>query len=516
MNGRYSDAIKTARELEANVKPHLKMMPMLEMFMPYTTVVLVRFHRWGEILNSPAPARELVITGAFWRFARGMAFAATGRAAEAESELGRLRDSLTVIPADSPFGNSTARGVIEVAERLLAGRIALARGDRNAAIELLRKSVESEDAVGYNEPPDWDLPVREWLGGAMLSGGDHAEAERVYRAELAKHPRNGRALFGLVESLKRQGKDSSAQMVRREFDKAWANADTSLSVEDFGDPKSRSSISTNTGAQALRFGYARLKTGVRVHYAEQGDPRGRPVILLHGFTDSWFSFSRVLPLMNSGYHIYALDARGHGDSDRPPAGYELSDFAADVVAFMDAKGLKSVTLVGHSMGSFIAQKVALTAPERIERLVLIGSATTVRNDTVLSFEGEVNKLKDPVPAEFVRDFQVSTVYKPLPDEFLDRVVGESLKLPAFVWRATLKGLLAADFRPELGRIKIPTLIIWGDKETFFLRPEQDKLVAAIRASVLKVYPDTGHSPQWERPEQFARDFEEFMARTEPR
>lgn len=110
-------------------------------------------------------------------------------------------------------------------------------GKPATGLELLRQAVAAEDAVSYNEPPDWDLPVREWLGGALLASGDTAEAETVYRAELAKHPRNGRALFGLSESLRRQGKTSSAQMVQREFDKAWDQADTKLRVEDLSAAK---------------------------------------------------------------------------------------------------------------------------------------------------------------------------------------------------------------------------------------------------------------------------------------
>ncbi|HEX8184260.1 MAG TPA: tetratricopeptide repeat protein, partial [Blastocatellia bacterium] len=198
MNGRYADAIKTARELESNVKLHIKAMPMLEMFLPYTTVTLVRFQRWDEILKSPEPDRELKVMTAFWHFARGMAYASTAQADKADAEMSALRENADSISADAPFGNSTARGVVEIAKQLLAGKISLARGDKKMAIELLRKGVEAENAVGYNEPPDWDLPVREWLGGAQLLNGDNAEAEATFRAELAKHPRNGRALFGLT------------------------------------------------------------------------------------------------------------------------------------------------------------------------------------------------------------------------------------------------------------------------------------------------------------------------------
>jgi hypothetical protein len=242
MNGRYSDAIKAARELEANVAPHLKAMPMLEFFMPYTTITLVRFRRWDEMLKQPAPAPELNITTAFWHYGRGMAYAGMNQVDKAEAELKALRERVAAVPADAGFGNSTARGVLAVAEHMLAGKIAFARGDKKIAVELLRKAVEAEDAVNYNEPADWDLPARESLGGALLAIGDNAEAEKIFRAEIAKHPRNGRALFGLIESLKRQGKNSSAQMVQREFDRAWEKADTKLSVEDLFESKDKAPL----------------------------------------------------------------------------------------------------------------------------------------------------------------------------------------------------------------------------------------------------------------------------------
>ena len=512
MSGRYADALKTARELEANVGPHVKAMPMLEMFMPYVTVTHVRFQKWEEILKEPEPDRQLKITTAFWRFARGMAYAQRKQVAEASAELKQLLDTSGAIPADAPLGNSTARGVLAVAEHLLAGKIAQARGDQKAAIELMGKSVAAEDALNYNEPPDWDLPVREWLGGALIAAGDHAAAEKVFQAELRKHPRNGRALFGLLESLKRQGKASSARKVEREFDKAWRQADTRLSARDLFSVDEKSPRSTSNGARPLRFADVRLKTGVRLHYAEQGDPAGPAIILLHGYTDSWFSFSRVLPSLDVRYHVYALDLRGHGDSDRPASGYQLTDFAADVSAFMDEKGIKRATVVGHSMGSFVAQRVAIIAPERVERLILIGSATTLRNETVLDLQRSVNALNDPVPVRFVREFQASTVYQPLPAEFMNRVVGESLKVPARVWRATMDGFFVPEQR--LARITAPTLILWGDRETIFSRSEQDSLVKMLANAELKVYRETGHALHWEQPEQFVKDVEQFIRRSE--
>jgi tetratricopeptide (TPR) repeat protein len=230
MKGRFADSIKAAHELETNVKPHIKAMPMLEMFMPYSWVALVRFSKWDEILKAAQPQSDMKITTAYWYFARGMAFAGLNKPADADAELKALQVLVKTVSPDAGIGNSSAHSVLKVAEHLLAGKIALARGDKTA-YTFLRKAVEAEDAVSYNEPADWDIPTRELLGGALLMSGDYAEAEKVFRAEIAKHQRNGRALFGLVESLKRQGKESSALMVQREFEKAWETADTKLSVD---------------------------------------------------------------------------------------------------------------------------------------------------------------------------------------------------------------------------------------------------------------------------------------------
>ena len=264
-------------------------------------------------------------------------------------------------------------------------------------------------------------------------------------------------------------------------------------------------------APQLRYCNVHLPTGVRLRYREQGDAAGHPVILLHGYSDSWFSYSRVLPLLPEAWQVYALDQRGHGDSDRPASGYTMRELALDVLAFMDAKELARATVVGHSGGSFVAQQVALLAPERVAGLVLVDSAPSVRGmNGFAEFRQAVEALEDPVPVEFVREFQESTLHRPVPPEFMERVVAESMKLPARVWRAYLAGMVATDPPTGLAETRIPTLVLWGDRDAIFPRAEQDALLDLLPDATLKVYPETGHDPHWERPEEFARDLRDFV------
>jgi len=126
--------------------------------------------------------------------------------------------------------SNPASDITKVGELALEGKIALARGDKQAAYDLLNKAVAAEDATAYAEPSDWDLPVRETLGGALLANGEYAAAEKVFRAEIQRHHRNGRALFGLAEALRKQNKELAAKSVQLEFEKAWQYADTKLTV----------------------------------------------------------------------------------------------------------------------------------------------------------------------------------------------------------------------------------------------------------------------------------------------
>lgn len=263
---------------------------------------------------------------------------------------------------------------------------------------------------------------------------------------------------------------------------------------------------------ALARSHVQLATGIRMHYAEQGDPADQPLVLLHGLSDSWFSYSRVLPALAGDYHVYALDQRGHGDSDRPAGGYAMATMAADVVAFLDAMGLPRATVVGHSMGSIVAIELALAAPERLDALVLIGANTSWDAPEIVAFQAVIDTLEDPIAAEFVREFQASTALEPLPDAFLDRVVAESLKLPARVWRGAVAGAIRADYAGRLGAIRTRTLVMGGEEDPYCPVIRQRELAARLGNAELKLYPQMSHCPHWERPEQFVQDVEAFLTR----
>ncbi|NUP08580.1 MAG: alpha/beta hydrolase [Polyangiaceae bacterium] len=254
-----------------------------------------------------------------------------------------------------------------------------------------------------------------------------------------------------------------------------------------------------------------LSTGVELEYLEQGSPNGDAVIFIHGYTDSHHSFDLNLRNFPRRYHVYALDLRGHGDSDKPACCYAQSDFEADIVAFMDAMGIESASLVGHSMGSFVAHRVATFHPDRVDKLVLVGSApTSAYNEGVLFFDTVVDTLVDPIDPAFVTDFQASTFYRPIPASFLDTSVSESLKVPAAIWQQALDGLIADDHSSQLSSITAPTLILWGDQDGFFSLADQQGLDSLIPDSTLVVYEGTGHGLHVEQPHRFVHDVATFL------
>ncbi len=242
-----------------------------------------------------------------------------------------------------------------------------------------------------------------------------------------------------------------------------------------------------------------LPNPVRLPYVEQGDPSGVPVLLLHGFLDSWRSFEPVLSHLPESIHTFALTQRGHGDASRPASGYRVHDFAADLEAFMDALHLEAAVVVGGSSGGFIARRFAIDNPERTLGLVLLGSPASLRNKpgVLEMWDSTISKLTDPISPDLVREFAEGTLTRTVPQAFLETIVRENLKAPARVWKDTFKGLLEDDSLAELDKIKVPTLIVWGDQDAILPRSDQESLAAAITGSRLLVYPGAGHAFYWE-------------------
>ncbi len=189
----------------------------------------VRFGRWEAMLAESEPAESFPIARALWRFARGSSLAALGRTAEARAEQKLFLEAKKRVPKDAFFGNNSAADLLGVAEPALDGEIAYREGRAEEAFLALAEAVRREDALRYDEPPDWILPVRHALGAAMLRSGRAADAEAVYREDLRRWPGNGWSLFGLAESLRARGKAAEAAEAERRFREAWRHADLPIS-----------------------------------------------------------------------------------------------------------------------------------------------------------------------------------------------------------------------------------------------------------------------------------------------
>ncbi len=230
--GRYEEAKQAALEMVANVGDGDHEMQMLEGFRLYPLMVDLRFHRWDAILAEPQPAETRPLSRAFWRYARAMAYAGNGRVREAGAEQRRFEQARTRLAAESQYLiNNKAGDLLTLAAATLDAQLAAARGDAAAAIAAWRRGVTAEAALQYDEPPAWFYAVRQSLGAALLRAGQAAEAEQVFRDALARHPRDGRLLFGLWQTLLAQQRASEAVLVENQYKEAWGDATTALTLE---------------------------------------------------------------------------------------------------------------------------------------------------------------------------------------------------------------------------------------------------------------------------------------------
>lgn len=235
MEGRSADAIGAARLLGSKVPPEMaRQMPMVEYFMPTTYFALLRFGQWDAMLAEPAPPADLLYLTAMWHYARGIAFAAKGRPAQADGELAGFERIAARIPPDRIVGDDQPAGaLLRLAAIALRGDIAARQGHFARALPLLTEAVRLQDALPYMEPPPWYFPQRQALGAALLAAGKPAEAEAVYREDLLRNPDNGWSLFGLAESLRAQGRKKDAAEVEAKYKAAWTRADVTLTASRF-------------------------------------------------------------------------------------------------------------------------------------------------------------------------------------------------------------------------------------------------------------------------------------------
>jgi tetratricopeptide (TPR) repeat protein len=226
MEGRNVEAMKAARDLTATItEEEARKDRGKELYLPTPIFSMIRFGRWEELLREPPPPKGLRLMEGMWRLGRGLALVATNRLPGAEGEHVALAGLTKQIRRDRTTEEKTQRALLKIAERVLSGEIAVRRQRYDDAIRLFEDAIKIEEALPYSEPPLWPLSVRHHLGAAFLLADRPSEAESVYHADLLRHPDNGWALIGLIQSLRAQQKDDQAAEAEDRFKKAWAHAD---------------------------------------------------------------------------------------------------------------------------------------------------------------------------------------------------------------------------------------------------------------------------------------------------
>jgi non-heme chloroperoxidase len=257
--------------------------------------------------------------------------------------------------------------------------------------------------------------------------------------------------------------------------------------------------------------YIQLSTGINMEYVESGNAAGIPVVFLHGITDSWHSYEKVLPLLPASINAFSITHRGHGNSSKPETGYHPKDFAADVAAFIQQKKLGRAIVVGHSMSGIIVQQFALDYPELVKGIVIISSDPVIkRNPGIPEFNSEVEKMHTAVERSFMVDFQKATLAKPIDSAYFNLLVDESMKMPLTAFKAAFRGLMDIDYVDQLKTIKAPVLILWGDADGFFQRNGQELLKQNIIHAKYITYKGAGHALHWEEPVKVASDIAMFV------
>src|SRR5262249_19983330 len=234
MEGASAKAMDAAKRLFDNVPPDVvKQISFAEMYTPWQILVLARFGRWDDILAFKSPPPYYRYTNALLHYARGLAYAAKKQPDAAHAEHDSVQAAYDALPDNYQVGLNMAKPVLRVTLLHLAAEIVGRNGQELFAIPLLRAAAAAEDSLHYDEPPAWYAPMRQYLGAAYLVLQKPAEAEAVYREDLARNPNNGWSLYGLAQALHTQGKGDEAFKGDAQFEAAWKRADVKLTASRF-------------------------------------------------------------------------------------------------------------------------------------------------------------------------------------------------------------------------------------------------------------------------------------------
>jgi pimeloyl-ACP methyl ester carboxylesterase len=261
-----------------------------------------------------------------------------------------------------------------------------------------------------------------------------------------------------------------------------------------------------------------LPDGMTLAYIDTGNPTGPPVVLIHGYTDNARDWVPMLPYLSKRFRLILVDIRGHGKSSKPECCYTRLDFAYDIKLLLDALSIRQADVVGHSLGSIIAQTFAEYWPERTGRVVLIsstGGRPPGAAPPQFDFAAEIRKLKDPIDPD--SPFMIAWWDSPTPvnPDFIRRQRLDSAAIPVAVWLAVLDEALSsatayADLQSTLPRLKAPTLLIWGSKDPIMEEPVRKTLRDALPGAEVKIFAGLGHNPFWENPPAVARVLNAFL------
>lgn len=256
----------------------------------------------------------------------------------------------------------------------------------------------------------------------------------------------------------------------------------------------------------------RLPNGIELAYVELGDPAGRPVLLLHGVTDSSRTWTMLAPYL-AGHRVIIPDQRGHGGSSAPACCYSPAHFTEDALHLLDALGIRRTAVVGHSLGSMVAQGLAADHPERVSGLALIGSTAlppVVRGNWMWE---QFMALREPVASntQFLRQWSLAASPTPVSPELVRYTDPEAAAVPLHVWRGVLREFAALPVGRHAADVSAPVLILSGGRDELFTAEHHRSLVAAYPTARAQVFPELGHNLIVERPHELGPVLAAFLS-----